>query len=91
MIHVIIPKQSVDKFQKREQVLLLEKSNTKPTFRRVMKFQINICYFLALVLIFDIANGKYLLVEVDGEEKTFLKDDCKGTSCDITNNIVGKL
>ena len=53
-----------------------------------MKLQINICYFVALVLIFDIANGKYLLIEVDGEEKTNLKNDCKGTSCDITKNIV---
>jgi len=53
-----------------------------------MKLQINICYFVALVLIFDIVNGKYLLIEVDGEEKTNLKNDCKGTSCDITKNMV---
>ena len=56
-----------------------------------MKLQINFCYFVALVLIFEIANGKYLLIKVEGDEKTNFKNDCKETSCEITKNNVGKL
>ena len=41
---------------------------------------------MALGLILNFANGKYLLVEVDGAEETNVKtalNDCKGTSCDV--------
>ena len=35
-----------------------------------MNLYLKICFFVALVLILGLASGKYLLVELDGEEET---------------------
>ena len=60
-----------------------------------MNLNLNSCFLVPLVLILNLANGKYLLVEVDGKEETGLvsasDNDCKGTSCDVTRTGTGKM
>merc|ERR1712141_381003 len=50
---------------------------------------LNISFFAVLVLISGIENKRYLLVEIEGAEGS-RRNDCKGTSCDVSRHHDGR-
>ena len=56
-----------------------------------MNLHLDVCFFVVLVLILNLANLKYLLVEVEGAEENNVRaarNDGKGTSGDVSRHAM---